>query len=714
MSKIVCGRHAGWVVGILVVTMGLPYILGCEGSQAIADSNVTPGQAIEEGKTAMSNQPIIFSEQITGAQQTFTYGIDVPGNAEPDMISMKISNLGDRTLTDVRLNTDKEFGDFYSLETIFKSAGIDKPAPTIENLKKLMQFYMQSRSVGRSAIAKVIVDDPVLQMNIANVGMCCYNNGVAALLAQSLGFQGCGDASSFFGGWHAVSGLMWDGQLRLLDMHSIQFLTYRKGSLTELAPLETVLLSDDRNPYARMSDATGMACGSIMEEDYLAAIAKNGYQPILVKPCAPLNSYRGTTMRMDLRAGESIEWPIKNVSNQGLTNTVNRKYSMESNGGGKWWRPKFNDDTPQGDDIYEEPQIYGNGKVVYEPDFTSGVWTDGVMSLYRIGSGNVAAGTPNLHPDQTGKPAEIIWQLAQPYVSVGATLHGTFTRKTAEDSLKVYVSSDPGSLKVCSWGEITWGEPVYEAPVGEKVAIDLDLDKIVNVSPGPITRRGYWPSQRYWVKVVMQAKDDKANVGIDKMRFQTEFAFDLHSRPHLECGPNKVTYRDSVPGDFDRNVQVEFTCRPATVQPVSVEKSRIEVPGIENAMPADGMRFYWVRVAVRDAQGKPIPSKQVFLTSDRPDSDDVVWMPSPTRDHMPNGVQFTTMILNHATLKFDDFRMEGKPMKFGTPELGIDDWNGYICFRVQSRKPGTSTLTAVTKDGQKIGQVECHFIEPPK
>lgn len=113
-----------------------------------------------------------------------TYSLGVPGNAEPDMVCMKITNRGDRTLTDVRVNTDKQFGDFHSLDTILESAGVTKAEPTVENLKKLLRFYVQSRSLGRSALAKAIVDDPVLHTNIANMGMCCYNNRVAALLAQ--------------------------------------------------------------------------------------------------------------------------------------------------------------------------------------------------------------------------------------------------------------------------------------------------------------------------------------------------------------------------------------------------------------------------------------------------------------------------------------------------------------------------------------------------
>ncbi|NQU76549.1 MAG: hypothetical protein HQ546_09585, partial [Planctomycetes bacterium] len=205
---------------------------------------------------------------------------------------------------------------------------------------------------------------------------------------------------------------------------------------------------------------------------------------------------------------------------------------------------------------------------------------------------------------------------------------------------------------------------------------------------------------------------NKTDVGIEGIEIDTDFLFDLHARPHLECGPNKVFYKDATPGDFDRDVEVEFTVRPAAVPPVSREKSRIVVPGIENTVPADGMGYFWVRVALRDADGRPISYKKVFLTSSRPDADEITWMPTPARDHIANGMQFATLVLNHATFKYNNFRIRGELVTPSTPEHGVDDWNGYICFMVQSRQAGTSTLTAATKDGQEVGSVDVRFAQP--
>ena len=79
-----------------------------------------------------------------------TCQVQVAGNAQPIMRSMRIANRGDRTLCDVRVTTDKQFGDFHSLQTILRSAGIERPEPTLDNLKKVLRFYLQSRSVGRT------------------------------------------------------------------------------------------------------------------------------------------------------------------------------------------------------------------------------------------------------------------------------------------------------------------------------------------------------------------------------------------------------------------------------------------------------------------------------------------------------------------------------------------------------------------------------------
>ena len=623
---------------------------------------------------------------------------EVAGNAEPVMVSMKIANRGDRALHDVRVTTDRSFGDFHSLDTIMRSAGIERPAPTLENLKKLMRFYVQSRSVGRSAIARAIYCNPVLQFNIANTGMCCYNNSVAALLAQALGFRGCGDASAFWHADHAVAGFMLDGQIRLLDIHTPGMLCYRKDRPAELATVEDALFADDRNPYARVGDAAGLAYDSQPVTQLMGILRKHGLQPVLVRPCDPLNAYAGTTMRMDLRPGESIEWPYRNVSNQGLTNTANRYYSLESDGGGKWWKAKSCDDNPQYEDVFEEPQMYGNGLVVYEPDLAGDSWRDGTLSRFRVESRGERGSGPNLYPSAVGQPADIIWEMAHPYVTVGGRLRGAFRRRTAQDWLKVYVTADIGSLKHCSWGELTWGEPVYEASVGESVVMDADLDAIVCKRLGPLC-------QRYWVKVVMQAGVRKEDVGIESLRCETDFLFDLHARPILGCGANRVTYQDATAPDVRRNVEVEFRYQPLAVPSVSRQHSRIDVPGAGNAVPADGMRFFWVRVALRDEAGRPIPHKQVRLTSDRGAADDIAWMPSPCRDFLPNGMQFAPLVLNQATYRFTNFKMKGQPAKMATPEHGVDDWNGYICFMVQSRTPGPATLTASTMDGQEIGAV---------
>lgn len=644
---------------------------------------------------------MVDKQRIASPRQTCS--LEVPGNAEPDTVSIKITNRGNRTLTDVRVNTDRQFGDFHSLDAILESAGVTEVEPTVVNLRKLLRFYVQSRSLGRTALGRAIVDDPVLHTNIANTGMCCYNNGVAALLAQALGFRGCGDASALFGGAHAIAACMMDGAIRLLDIHTAMMLCYRQGSTTELAPLEDVLRPDDRNPYWRIGDAMGLAPDSQKVEDVVEYLRRHGWEPILVKPCVPLNRYVGTTMRMDLRPGESIEWPLRNVSNQGLTNTKNRDYSIESDGGGKWWRPFYCDDDPEYYDVYEEPQMYGNGKIVYEPDLSRECFQEGVLSQFRVQAGTESGGVALLHPVEAGKPAEIIWELNQPYVVVGGRLHGTFRRRSDADWLKVYVTQDIGSLKWCSWGELNWGDPLYEAPRGEEVAMDLAIDDLVCKPLGPMC-------QRYWVKIVMQAGQNKTDVGIHRIHFGTDFMFDLHSRPHLGRGVNVVTYRDASPENLPRNVAVEFRCVPHNVAPVSLTHSRLEVPGGENALPADGMRYFWVRVCLRDAEGKPICGKKVHLTSSRGGLDEITWMPMPTRDAIPGQPPVCPLVLNQATFKFTNYRARGEPAVPATPEHGIEDWNGYLCFMVQSTTPGESALTATTDDGERIGEVTVRFV----
>lgn len=643
-----------------------------------------------------------FVKTVKAAGKSFK--ITVPGNAEPVMVAMKIANRSDRTLLDVRVNTDKQFGDFHSLETIFKSAGIEDPAPTIENLRKLFKFYANSRSVGRTALARVFYQNPVLQMNIANTGMCCYNNAVAATLAQALGFRSCGDASAFWGGNHSVSALMMDGLIRLIDVHYLGMLVYRKGSSTELATVDDALLEDDRNPYLRAVDADGMQYGGLSAEHVVDLIRKRDWQPVLVNPTAPLNEYQGTTMRMDLRPGESIEWPYRNVSNQGLNNNANHKCSFESEGGGKWWKPKFCDDNPLYEDKFEEPQMYGNGLVVYEPDFASNSWKDGILSQFRMASRSDDDQGPNLHPAVTGKPADIIWEMANPYVTVGGRIKGVFRRHSQDDWLKVYVTADIGSLKHCTWGELTWGEPVFEAPVGEAVALDIGIDAIVCKILGPLC-------QRYWVKVVMQSACQKEDVGIESLRIETDFLFDLHARPILGSGANKVSYRDATQGDFQRNVEVEFKCRPLEVPPASTRHSSITVPGIENSIPADGMHFFWVRVALRDDRGLPIPHKRLNLSSNRGEADEITWVQTPCRDALDwdSAPGFSQLVLNRATYRFVNFRRDGQASIMATPKHGVDDWNGYMCFMVQSLTPGSAKLTATTDDGQEIGSVTVNF-----
>lgn len=97
----------------------------------------------------------------------------VPGNAEPVMEPQTNSNRADRTVQDGRVNTDRAFADFRSLEAIMCSTGIERAEPTVDNLRKLLRLYLQSRSVGRTALARALYCDPVLQLNVCNAGMCC-------------------------------------------------------------------------------------------------------------------------------------------------------------------------------------------------------------------------------------------------------------------------------------------------------------------------------------------------------------------------------------------------------------------------------------------------------------------------------------------------------------------------------------------------------------
>ncbi|MCD6292966.1 MAG: HEAT repeat domain-containing protein [Deltaproteobacteria bacterium] len=180
------------------------------------------------------------------------------------------------------------------------------------------------------------------------------------------------------------------------------------------------------------------------------------------------------------------------------------------------------------------PLAYGNGRLVYTPDFTATTFSSGDFP----GSVNLVARagekSPNLHPRVAGEKSSLVFKVSLPYVIADAWLDLRGCRTSNDDMINFFVSVDGGK----SWCPIWHAEDKPGRFSRQKINFCRSFDPANKKKPSFITPFGRYD---YLLKVEMLAHDEPYGCGLDSLSVTTVFQHNLFALPMLHPGENQIS-----------------------------------------------------------------------------------------------------------------------------------------------------------------------------
>jgi hypothetical protein len=223
-------------------------------------------------------------------------------------------------------------------------------------------------------------------------------------------------------------------------------------------------------------------------------------------------------MAMKLRPGEKFIYNWDNIN----------KYRCGDN------QRNIKPNRPEGLPPYQ----LANGKIIYQPRLApTEVYQKGIVSELNLKSTGAEGQNAVLQPELAGFPAFAIYKVSSPYPIVGGIVGAKFSKKSAEDSGKIYIS-----VHDSNWVE------VYSAKEPGETEKRIDIDNVLNPKPTPAI-------YNYYVKFELQAKNTPADVSMANLYIETDLQMAATSLPALSAGMNNVVYRD----ESKQNRRVKIT-----------------------------------------------------------------------------------------------------------------------------------------------------------
>lgn len=220
---------------------------------------------------------------------------------------------------------------------------------------------------------------------------------------------------------------------------------------------------------------------------------------------------------ISLRTGETIEW---NWGNEG--------------------RPYYNLFGEHRRKDFEHgpyPITYGNGRLVYKPDFTK---KDFEQELFRkpvnLTSGERKGFGHVLHPEKPDKKAVAIFKISLPYIISDAWLNAKLTRNNPDDEIRFSLSVDGGR----NWRPFWQTEKELGCIQLDHVSFCRPFNPSEEKPPEISTPFGRYD---YLIKIEMKAGKEVVDCGLNSLSVVTVFQHNLFSLPMLRPGKNIITVR---------------------------------------------------------------------------------------------------------------------------------------------------------------------------
>ncbi len=488
---------------------------------------------------------------------------------------MRIENIGDTTIVNPWITVNgkrnwRTLKDVADEATAGFSTERDK-ARAIWEFQRSHRFH--ATTWGKES------DDAVKVFNIYGYTLCGNDANIISDLWKAAGLK----TRRGYPVGHSVAEAFYDGEYHLLDgdEHAIYL---RRDNETIASEAEVVRDHD----LVKRTHTYGVSRRESRETDESSA-SLYGYEGDRKGERGGRSDHE---MEYTLRPGESMEWQWDHSGKEYTFGTQAPDGRWRKNGEGSLmvW----------GERAYDNMR---NGITRYVPDLEKPIYLKGLESRSNIAADGIR---PAVHPDKAGQPAQVTWKIASAYVVVGGKIKARFHRASAEDMLQVKLSRDGKEWETIWTAQAT-------GSFDEEVIFD---DKL-----SPRESAQY----EYFLKVEMEAKTDKGDVGINSIEFVTDVQMSLLGLPELELGENTIKYMDETEGERKVRITHSWVERTAWRRP-SVPKPTTPANGatVEGTL----VRFGW---DPPDDQGSSEVEDYHFQLSHR---EDVRWPMSPNFDKL--------------------------------------------------------------------------------
>ena len=470
-----------------------------------------------------------------------------------------IENTGQTDVTNPRLVVN-ERGDWHTLESIVAEAtrGYTSPA---DRARAIWEFVRRQRFHACTWDGEC--SDALKALNVYGYTLCGNQAQVITDLWRAAGLK----TRRCYPIGHCVSEVFYDGGYHLLDSdeHVICLLRDNRS----LASAEQIVRDHDlvkRTHTYGIGRNAGRRTDEFSASLYVYEGKREGEYPVATHH----------SMDLTLRPGESIEFRWDHIGKQYTAGTPPEKGQKMRDGLGDLL-------AGWGATAYDNLR---NGKLRYEPDLSSPLAQRGITE-----ADNVAFDTPSgqLKPTVAGKPAQVTWKFASPYVFVGG-------RAVAE--LRT------GSGAAAWWSYSTDGKSWTKLPAASDSGngrLTASIDEIV--SP----RRH--PAYRFWLRLSLQG-----DTAVSDVAFEHDIQTSALGLPELTVGDNRVVYSDSSSGE--RQVRITHRWLERSAWHAPNPPAEAIVPKDEAVVEGTRVSFRWADAT--DPDGDKIADYQ-FELSEHPD-----------------------------------------------------------------------------------------------
>jgi len=182
------------------------------------------------------------------------------------------------------------------------------------------------------------------------------------------------------------------------------------------------------------------------------------------------------------------------------------------------------------------PVTFGNGRWIYRPDLSSPGWEDGLAKP----SEGMARG--KLQPAEAGRAASAVWHFRTPYIVSDAAVEMEIHRKSAHDTIRLYLSLDKGR---------TW-KKLWECP-DEKIARThvsvpiCEKFKVTEKGKAPTDLNSPFGRYAFQLKLELTAEKREEDCRVLGIVFNTVVQQNMLALPQLQPGKNRITVRGELP-----------------------------------------------------------------------------------------------------------------------------------------------------------------------